>query len=217
MDLPIAALLYPTYSSRSKLREQDIGSFSPPSNDGQRGRLSATTISAHFYPMSPRRGLGLALDPAGQAPVAQDVVDVDGRGRIRLPASVVSSVAWLRKREEVAALMVFDELGRIKLLSWEASGEAVLARRRQLLKDAEEGDTAALEELLLLEDRYHRTRLPGDRRVSLGIQGLLHLGLGETANRRVYVAGIVDLVVIMSQEYRNQRLQKEAAALLDLP
>lgn len=167
--------------------------------------------------MPPRGVLGLPLDPAGPGPVAQDVVDVDARGRIRLPASVVSSIGWLAKREEVVALMVFDELGRIVLLSWEASGEAILARRRELLEDAEEGDKAALDDLLLLEDRYHRARLPRDRRVSLGVQGLLHLGVDDAARRRTYVAGAVDRVVIMSKEYRDQRLRKGSVALSDLP
>jgi bifunctional DNA-binding transcriptional regulator/antitoxin component of YhaV-PrlF toxin-antitoxin module len=177
--------------------------------------------------MPPRGASGLPLDPAGPSPVAQDVVEVDERGRITLPASVLSATGWLAKREKADVLMRFDELGRIVLLSWEASGQAVLAKRRELLEDALEGDTAALDDLLMLEDRYHRARLARDHRVSLGVQGLLHLGLEEAARPplglegaargRVYVAGAADRVVIMSKEYRDKRLRRGAVALSDLP
>jgi len=165
----------------------------------------------------PAKGIsGLPLDPAGSSPVAQEVVELDERGRITLPTTVMSAIGWLAKQETVV-LIIYDELGRIVLLPWESYGETVLTRRRELIEDAGGGDAAALDDLLLLEDRYHRGRVARDRRLSLGLQGLLHLGLDGAVKPRVYIAGAVDRIVIMSKEYRDQRLRKGSVAVSDLP
>jgi hypothetical protein len=146
------------------------------------------------------------------------VVAVDERGRIRLPAPVVSSVTWLVSAgDAAAALLVLDHPGRIVLLSWERFGEAFLARRRELIADAEQGDQAAAEDLLLLEDRYDPVSIPKEHRFTLKPEWLLHLGLEEKVRCRVYVERVFDRVVIMSKEYRDQRLRVGSEALSDLP
>jgi hypothetical protein len=164
------------------------------------------------------RASELPLDPSGPSPLSQHVVAVEERNRIRLPASLVSSVTWLAKPgDDATALMVLEVPGRICLRSWEQFGEGVLARRRQLIQEVEEGDTAAEEELLLLEDRYHRVQLPKERRLTLTARGVLHLGLAEGARSSVYVARVFDRIVIMSPAYRDDRLRTGSVALSDLP
>jgi hypothetical protein len=163
------------------------------------------------YPDSP-------LDPSAPLPVAQDVVVVDDRGRIRLPAVLVSGVAWLAKASDSAtALLVLDQPGQIVLVSWERFGEAFLARRSQLLADAEQGDRAAEGDLLLLADRYDPISIPKGHRFTLRPTWLLHLGLEEGARCRVYVERIFDRVAITSKAYRDQRLRIGSPTLLDLP
>jgi hypothetical protein len=165
----------------------------------------------------PRRS-ELPLDPSGPGPVSQHVVAVKERNRIGLPASLVSSVTWLAKPgDDVTALMVLEVPGRISLRSWEQFGEGVLARRRELIREVEEGDSAAEEELLLLEDRFLRVQLPKERRLTLTARGVLHLGIPEGARSSVYVARVFDRVVITSAAYRDDRLKTGSVALSDLP
>jgi hypothetical protein len=168
--------------------------------------------------MPPKRVSELPLDPSGSGPVSQGVAAVDERGRIRLPAGVASSVTWLAKPGDAAtALMVLEVPGRISLRSWEQFGEGLLARRRELIREAEEGDAAAEEDLLLLEDRYHRVPLPKERRLTLKAEGLLHLGILEGARSTVYIARVFDRIVITSREYRDNRIRTGSVALSDLP
>jgi hypothetical protein len=85
------------------------------------------------------------------------------------------------------------------------------------MRDAEQGDTDAADDLLLLEDRYHRIALPNEARLTLKSEWLLHLGLEEGVRSRVYIERAVDRVLIMSKEYRDQRLRTGSVALSDLP
>jgi hypothetical protein len=176
----------------------------------------------------------LPLDPSGPGPISHYVVALDERGRIRLPVSVVSSVSWLTKPGDgTTALMVLEVPGRLSLQSWEQFGEAVLARRRELLREAEQGNVAAEEDLLWLEDRYRRVLLPKERRLTLTAAGLLHLGIVEVEQsidpdrrvvrgqpppaHRLYLTRLFDRVVIMSQEYRDHSRRTGSVALSDLP
>jgi hypothetical protein len=171
--------------------------------------------------MAPRQVSGLTLDPTGPRPILQDVVDVDHRGRVRLPTRITSSVSWLSTVHNPAqTLMVLDKPGRIALLAWEPSGPDVLARRSELVEDAESGDGSAIDDLLDLEGRYHRRVIPKDYRLSLGSEGLLHLGLGdlpEGAPSRAHIAGAFDRIFIMSTAYRAERIRAAAALFPDLP
>lgn len=172
---------------------------------------------AHFYPMSPKRVSELPLDPSDPASVSQGVVEVDERGRVRLPVGLMSSVAWLGRGEAVEVLMVLESPGRITLRPWEQFGEAVLARRRELVRDAAEGDDHAGDDLLLLADRYYRVVLPSDHRLTLKAEWLLHLGVEEGVRSRIYIARVFDRILIMSKAYRDQRLRTGSMALSDLP
>jgi hypothetical protein len=169
-----------------------------------------------MYPMPAKGASGLPLDSESPGPFALEMVEFgEDRLRLTVPANVASAVGWL-VGEATEALMVFDEVGRIDVHAWEAVGGLVIARRRELLDDARAGYKAALDGLLVLEDRYHRVRIGKDRRLTVGMQGVFHLGLEGIKDAPIYVAGIVDRITIMSREYRDQRLRKARSALSDL-
>ena len=75
----------------------------------------------------------------------------------------------------------------------------------------------AQEALLLLEDRFGRVVIPGEHRLTLRTEWLLHLGLNEGERSRIYVAAALDRILIMSAEYRNERIRAGVMALSDLP
>ena len=158
------------------------------------------------------------FDPTTALPVAQEVVVVDQRGRIRLPAALMSGVSWTANDgDAAAALMVLDQPGRIALVSWAQFGEAFLAQRRELTAEAAQGDRGAEEDLVLLEDRYEPVSIPNAYRFTLKPKWLLHLGLEERARCRVYVERSFDRVAIMTKPYRDQRLRAGSSTLSELP
>jgi hypothetical protein len=160
---------------------------------------------------------GLPLDPEAPDQFVLQIVDFgEDRLRITVPARVASAVGWLAG-EATVALMVFDEIGRIDLYPWDAAGEIVLSRHRELTEDATAGHRAALDGLLVLQDRYHRVLIGKDRRITIGMQGEYHLRLDGIKNAAIYVAGIVNRITIMTREYRDQQLRKAPSALSDLP
>ena len=170
-----------------------------------------------MYPMPAKGASGLPLDPDAPGPFALEIVEFDHeRLRITLPARVASAVGWL-VGEATDALMVYSEVGRIDVHAWDAIGGIVLARHRELLEDATAGHKAALDGLLVLQDRYHHVRVGKDRRLTVGMQGVFHLRLEGMEDAPIYVAGIIDRITIMSREYRDQRLRRAPTALSDLP
>ena len=82
-----------------------------------------------------------------------------------------------------------------------------MARRRELIREAERGDAAAEEDLAVFENRYHLVSIPEEHRLTLKAEWLRHLGLAEKVRSRVYIERVFDRIVIMSKEYRDQRLR----------
>lgn len=164
------------------------------------------------------RPSGEALDPELLGPFAQELVDVDDRGRVLLSPRIVAEIAWLNnlpKGGEAQALAVLDHPLRVRLLSLEQHGALVIARRRQLISIID-SDPAAEEALIALEDKYHRVRIPQDRRITLSNLLAAHLEIqpGETS---MYVERIRDELRLLSPKARFQRLGRTNQYLRDLP
>lgn len=160
-----------------------------------------------------------ALDPDHPAPLAQQVVEIDQRGRLRIPASFVEATSWLSAKGALGeALMVLDEPGRIVLLPWETEGARVVKRRLELIELAEHDDGAA-EDLRLLEDRYKRLQIPKkDLRLTLTDEIMAHLGIMPTKAKAIaYVLRTRDRIEIWSAKYRDDRLPSHESALHNLP
>lgn len=162
-----------------------------------------------------------ALDPDHQAPITQEVADIDERRRLRFPASFVTAVSWLSGKEaSKEALMVLDEPGRIVLLPWEIEGARIVKRRLELIEMAEHDDSA-LEDLRLLEDRYKRIQKLSkkDLRLTLTDEIMFHLGIMPTKKVKayVYILRIKDRLEIWSAKYRDDQLLSHDNALPELP
>ncbi len=167
--------------------------------------------------MANGRPPGIALDTELPGPVAQQVVEIDRRGRLRLPNALVRSIPWLGSdAKSVDALVVLDEPGRLGFLSWEQQAPAVLDRRRELIEQTHHDDSVA-EALRLLEDRYKRVAIPQDLRPTLTAEILLHLELSVGAPARVYLVRLFDRLDVLSPQYRNERLVVGSDALAGLP
>lgn len=163
------------------------------------------------------RPSGEPLDLEMPGPVAQDVVEVDPRGRVLLPPRIVADIGWLDNLPEGGAqsLAVLDRPRILRLLSFDQTGVAVLARRRELIAMVD-SEPEALEELVLLEDRYHRIRISQDRRVTLSNLLVAHLEIrpGETA---LYIERVGQEVRLISPAARSQRLISTPKELKGLP
>jgi hypothetical protein len=156
------------------------------------------------------------LDPEFLGPIIQVIEDIDDRGRLDFPPRVAAYVEWLSK-QVTQCLMVLREPGRLELLCWDTAGIQVIERRRQIA-EAAKSDSSIWEALRNLEDRYHRLSLPADRRkISLGANALLHLGVPEKVISPVYLIGFPDRVGVLSPSRRNQLIQEIPAILSDLP
>jgi hypothetical protein len=163
------------------------------------------------------RPSGEPLDHEIPGPVAQDVVEVDQRGRVLLSPRIVAEIEWLgnRAKGEVQSLAVLDQPMVVRLLSFQEYGNAVLARRRQLISVIDD-DPDALETLVLLEDRYHRIKIPHDRRLTLSSQLVAHLEV-KPGESLVYVERLRDEVRLLSPQVRSQRVLSATEQLLGLP
>ncbi len=158
----------------------------------------------------------MRLDPDFSGPIIQVIEDIDDRGRLDFPPRVAEYVDWLSRRA-TQCLMVLREPGRLELLCWDTAGVQVIERRRYIAEGAR-SDSSLWEVLRNLEDRYHRLSLPADRRkISLGANALLHLGVSEKVTSPVYLVGFPDRVGVLSPLRRNQLIQEIPAILSELP
>ena len=150
------------------------------------------------------RPRGLDLDPAMAAPVGQEVVTIDDRGRIRIPGWLVADLDWFNFTQgaERYVLGVFEEPERIELRSWAQGSPAVLDFRAKLLQA---GNYPAIR---LLEDRYRRIEIPKDLRPTLGDGARAHLRLGPDQNSYVYFFRTGDTIEIASTTYRDRVLRE---------
>lgn len=144
--------------------------------------------------------------------VSQDVVQIDARGRICLPAWIWRRLPWGGGTSAVDCLMVLHEEGRLELRPWEPDGERVLERRGVLLV----GDLPAGEQtcrLWALEDRYLRGVVDQERRITLPAPALLHLHLVQ--GDRIYVRRMRERLELISPAWR--RRERERMARLEEP
>jgi hypothetical protein len=155
-------------------------------------------------------------DPS--ASVAEEVTEIDGRGRIRFLPRWTNRIPWWKSTssEGFDVLMVFVEPGLISFRDWISDGEQVAARFAQI---AAEDDDDALEALRLIQDRYQKLPIDKERRAHLGDPALAHLGLPIQRGSRstVYVAVYPSRLDIFSVAYRNEKLVIGSPLLDDLP
>ena len=163
------------------------------------------------------RPSGEVLDPELSGPVAQDLIEVDPRGRVLLPPRIISEIHWLDKfpKADVQALAILDRPKTVRLLSFDEAGVAVLSRRRQLIGMLET-DPASLAASVLLEDRYHRLKVPQDRRLTLSNLLIAHLEvkLGETF---LYIERVGEEVRLLSPEGRDTAHEHREPTTYGLP
>lgn len=156
------------------------------------------------------------LDPGNAGPIARSVANVDIRGRVHLPGQIVAPLNWIPPGEPAEALAILDEPGRITLHSWNEYGDAVIERRRELIRDAEQ-DTSLLEPLQVLEGRYKRLHIPLSRRPTLTAEMVLHLGISLVSLTPLYVWRIADRIELASKAHHNQTLSVKWDQLDNLP
>ncbi len=168
--------------------------------------------------MSETRPSGLALIPDEKAVVIQEVAEIDKRGRLHLLPRWTMRVRWFHKtpKSGVEALMVFVESGLVSLRDLKEHG----FRIEELYSDiATNDDEESLALLRLIQDRYRRFPIDGERRPYIGDAALANLGFPLTrgVKRTVYVAVFPDRIDIVSPEYRNKKLVEGEPRLDDLP
>jgi hypothetical protein len=150
--------------------------------------------------------------------VAQEVAEIDGRGRLHLLPRWTKRIKWwaTTPKDDFSVLMVLVEPGLISLRDWASDGTRVIARYEEL---AAQPSADVLEALRLLQDRYIRLSIDKEQRAHLGDAAFAHLGLPITrgAASTVYVAVFSNRLDILSAGYRNSKLITGSSLLDDLP
>jgi hypothetical protein len=163
------------------------------------------------------RPSGILIVDSEQAPVFQEVTQVDPRGRINLLPRWIKRLGWLSVEPvETQALMVFEQPGRISLRNWETDGKNVAQRYLELMSH---DDDASREALRLIQDRYQKLIIPAKKRCSLGQPALVHLGLRVTPQdeQPIYVAVFPTKIDLLSPNCRERLLLARHPFLDDLP
>src|ERR1700730_4366286 len=103
--------------------------------------------------MAQTRPSGYPVFGVASPSVAEEVTEIDGRGRIRFLPRWTNRIPWWKgtSGEGLDVLMVLVEPGLISFHDWVSDGERVAARFAQI---AETEDEDALEVLRLIQDRY---------------------------------------------------------------
>lgn len=163
------------------------------------------------------RPSGEVLDSQTSGPFAQDLVEIDPRGRVLLSPRIVAEINWLDNlsKGEVLGLAVLDRPLTVRLLSFAQYGDVVVARRRELIRIID-SDPEAERALIALEDRYHKVRIPQDRRVTLSNLLIAHLEI-RVGHANIYVERFRDEMRLLSLKARTQRLSDGNDYLRDLP
>jgi hypothetical protein len=166
--------------------------------------------------MARTRPSGLPIVEPDALAVSQEIVKIDGRGRLRLLARWTERIAWWSDDDPFEVLMTFEDPGRLALSDWKTDGSRVIDRYREL---QQRSDNEALESLRLLVDRYQRLRFDGEKCAYLGDAALAHLGLATKrgVEHNVYVAVFPQRLALFSADYRNAKLALGSPLLDDLP
>jgi DNA-binding transcriptional regulator/RsmH inhibitor MraZ len=156
-----------------------------------------------------------SVDPA-ELPQTLEVVEIDDRQRIYIPARLTEGLGWFDKSlSEVFALMKFDEPGRIFLLSWRESGSMVLAKREALVKALPNEE--AKEALLILDSRYRKVRIERSGRLTLSAIALVHLFGPQKSEPKLFVVGRTSNLELWSAAFRQRKLLENSVLLNGLP
>jgi hypothetical protein len=143
------------------------------------------------------------VDPQGPGAVYAELIDLqrveDGGRRIQIPAPGRQCVRWLKNAAAQSALIELGEPGRVRLHPWEPCGEAVVARQREL--GAADGD--AMDELLILAERFRRVHIEKNGRLPLHEREQFHLDLSEDTKRQVLLICLPDEIQLWSEEFRR--------------
>jgi len=150
-----------------------------------------------------------------EAVFGMDVVPLDPRRRIHLPARLTRGLDWFGKASDVLGLMKLDEPGRILLLAWKENAAAVAAKREELLAVLPE--KGAENALPILEDRYRELRLDSESRVTISEAAAVHLFGAGSFDKYVYVVRLASRLELWSAAYRNERITAGSSLLDGLP
>jgi hypothetical protein len=146
-----------------------------------------------------------SVDPSGDGPTYAELLDLqkveDGGRRILIPTMGRACVSWLRSGASQNVLVEIADPGQLRLLPWTPHGEAVLAREQELAKRR---DPEALDELLILTERFRRVHFEKSSRFPVQEREQFHLGLSDLSGWRVLLICLPDEVQIWSEEYRRQ-------------
>lgn len=149
--------------------------------------------------------------------ILQRVIEVDPRGRIRIPTKFTQPIDWIKSPESSSdALAILDEPGRVLFLCWEKHAQPIIEKRRELLeihRDSKE----ALDALIQLEDRYKHFVIPADLRPTLILETKLHLEINPETKSYVYVRKVFDRIEIISPTFRNQQRNRHLDLIDGLP
>lgn len=158
---------------------------------------------------------GWLLDSEQPGPVHREVLRIDTRGRMTVPADVWERVTWLHPDEPTLTLLVCHEPGRVKFLPWKPYGQRVLERRRELLSQEQTPDI--LEAIIELEDRYLRQSMETSGRVNLSEMALTHLEIRNDLPTYAILMCLSDFFEIWSKTYRRARQKAALDVFDDLP
>ena len=167
--------------------------------------------------MTAGRPPGHPLDSATPGLVAQGVMDLVSRGRGQIPTTLATSLTWIQgPKRGTDTLVVLSEAGIAKLLPWEPDGPRVLARRKELIQAAAK-DPAVHEALVALENRYKKSVIGTDYRITLPAELTAHLEISDEPPARAFIVCMDDHLELMSLAAHNRLLSRSHPALEDLP
>lgn len=168
--------------------------------------------------MADTRPSGVPVIPDDEALVTQELVEIDKRGRLHLLPRWAKHISWLPlpATNDLDALMILMEPGRLCLTSWLPDGPRILERYRSIALEADPG----LEVLRSIQDRYQILHIPKkERRAHLGDAALQHLGLPTTrgASSNAYVVLFPDRIDLLGPALRDAKNLARPPQLDDLP
>jgi hypothetical protein len=160
---------------------------------------------------------GHPLDPEHPGPVLYGIATLQTRGRLELPAEVVAGLKWIgAPHSQAEALATLAESGRVVLSPWLSDGKKVIDRRLALLADIEKkNDPNAMRALRLLEQKYRRTVIDSELRITCSPGMLLDLRILQ--HKAAYVWRSNDKIELVSVDFHDQRINAGDPLIDDLP
>jgi hypothetical protein len=150
------------------------------------------------------------VDPEGAGPLYVELCELesdDSGWRVQIPSPGRECVEWLRLGKKCRALIEIAEPGRIRVLPWAPYGEQVLARQQELARELGE---EALEELLILTERFRGVNVERTGRLPIHSRELFHLGLGPDSGWSALLVCLPEHVEFWNEDYRRRWRAKRA-------